>query len=132
VSSGSTGHTESVEVTYDPTKVSYEALLATFWLNHDPTVKDRQFCDVGSQYRPSIFYHNPEHKRLAEASRAYWEKHKPFKEPIMTPIVAARAVLVRRGVSPGLLQEESIALQVLRQRPRASTNERRKVAGSCR
>jgi len=89
VSSGSTGHTESVEVTYDPTKVSYEALLTTFWLNHDPTVKDRQFCDVGSQYRPSIFYHNSEQKRLAEASRAYWEKHKPFKEPIMTPIVAA-------------------------------------------
>ena len=58
-------------------------------LNHDPTVKDRQFCDVGSQYRPSIFYHNPEQKRLAEASRAYWEMHKPFKEPIMTPIVPA-------------------------------------------
>jgi peptide-methionine (S)-S-oxide reductase len=89
VSSGGTGHTESVEVAYDPTKVSYETLLATFWLNHDPTVKDQQFCDVGSQYRPSIFYHGPEQKRLAEASRAYWEKHKPFKEPIMTPIVAA-------------------------------------------
>lgn len=90
VSSGSTGHAEAVEVTYDPSRVSYEKLLATFWLNHDPTVKDRQFCDVGSQYRPSIFYHNAEQKRLAEASRAHWEKHKPFKEPIVTPIVAAR------------------------------------------
>jgi peptide-methionine (S)-S-oxide reductase len=89
VSSGSTGHTEAVQVEYDPGKVSYETLLATFWINHDPTVKDRQFCDVGSQYRPSIFYHSAEQKRLAEASRAYWEKNKPFKEPIVTPIEAA-------------------------------------------
>jgi peptide-methionine (S)-S-oxide reductase len=89
VSAGSTGHTEAVQVQYDPSKVSYETLLATFWINHDPTVKDRQFCDVGSQYRPSIFYHAAEQKRLAEASRAYWEKNKPFKEPIVTPIEAA-------------------------------------------
>jgi len=89
VSAGSTGHTEAVQVQYDPSKVSYETLLATFWINHDPTVKDRQFCDVGSQYRPSIFTHSAEQKRLAEASRAYWEKNKPFKEPIVTPIEAA-------------------------------------------
>jgi peptide-methionine (S)-S-oxide reductase len=89
VSAGSTGHTEAVQVQYDPSKVSYETLLATFWVNHDPTVKDRQFCDVGSQYRPSIFTHSAEQKRLAEASRAYWEKNKPFKEPIVTPIEAA-------------------------------------------
>jgi peptide-methionine (S)-S-oxide reductase len=89
VSAGSTGHTEAVQVQYDPSKVSYETLLATFWINHDPTVKDRQFCDMGSQYRPSIFTHSAEQKRLAEASRAYWEKNKPFKEPIVTPIEAA-------------------------------------------
>jgi peptide-methionine (S)-S-oxide reductase len=89
VSAGSTGHTEAVQVQYDPSKVSYETLLATFWINHDPTVKDRQFCDAGSQYRPSIFTHSAEQKRLAEASRAYWEKNKPFKEPIVTPIEAA-------------------------------------------
>ena len=89
VSSGRTGHTEAVEVTYDPAKVSYEQLLEVFWLNHDPTVKDRQFCDAGSQYRPSIFYLNEEQKRLAEASKAKWEKEKPFKQPIVTPIVAA-------------------------------------------
>jgi peptide-methionine (S)-S-oxide reductase len=89
VSAGGTGHTEAVEVEYDPAKVSYETLLQTFWLNHDPTVKDRQFCDAGSQYRPSIFYHGAEQKRLAEASRAYWQKNKPFREPIVTPIVAA-------------------------------------------
>jgi peptide-methionine (S)-S-oxide reductase len=89
VSSGTTGHTEVVQVVYDPVKVSYERLLEQFWLNHDPTVKDRQFCDVGSQYRPSIFYHTEEQKRLAEASKAKWDKDKPFAPPIVTPIVAA-------------------------------------------
>jgi peptide-methionine (S)-S-oxide reductase len=89
VSSGTTGHTEVVQVIYDPAKVSYERLLEQFWLNHDPTVKDRQFCDSGSQYRPSIFYHGDEQKRLAEVSRARWEKEKPFPQPIVTPIVAA-------------------------------------------
>ena len=88
VSSGATGHTEVVQVVYDPAKVSYERLLEQFWVNHDPTVKDRQFCDVGSQYRPSIFYHTEEQKRLAEASKARWDKDKPFRQPIVTPIVA--------------------------------------------
>ena len=89
VSSGGTGHTEVVQVVYDASKVSYERLLGQFWLNHDPTVKDRQFCDAGSQYRPSIFYHSEEQKRLADASRAKWEKEKPFPQPIVTPIVPA-------------------------------------------
>ncbi len=89
VSSGDTGHTEAVQVVYDPKKVSYERLLEQFWVNHDPTVIDRQFCDAGSQYRPSIFWHDEEQKRLAEASKAKWEKEKPFKQPIVTPIVAA-------------------------------------------
>ena len=89
VSSGKTGHTEAVEVTYDPGKVSYEKLLDTFWLNHDPTVTDRQFCDPGSQYRPEIFYHSAEQKRLAEASKAKWEKARPFKQPILTPVSPA-------------------------------------------
>jgi len=89
VSSGRTGHTEAVQVKYDPAKVSYERLLQQFWLNHDPTMIDRQFCDGGSQYRPSIFWHDEEQKRLAEGSRAKWEKDKPFKEKIVTPIVKA-------------------------------------------
>lgn len=89
VSTGRTGHTEVVQVTYDPAKVSYEKLLDTFWLNHDPTVKDRQFCDAGSQYRPEIFYHSEEQKRFAEASKAKWEKAKPFRQAIATPITAA-------------------------------------------
>ena len=89
VSSGSTGHAESVEVTFDPTKVSYDRLLDIFWVNHDPTVTNRQFCDSGTQYRPAIFYLNEEQKRLAEASKAKWEKLKPFPQPILTQIVPA-------------------------------------------
>ena len=89
VSGGGTGHAEAVQVLYDPKKVSYEKLLDVFWHNIDPTVKDRQFCDVGSQYRSSIFAHNDEQRLAAEASKAALEKSKPFKEPIVTPIVAA-------------------------------------------
>jgi peptide-methionine (S)-S-oxide reductase len=89
VSTGTTGHTEVVQVVYDPAKVSYEKLLEVFWRNIDPTVRDRQFCDVGSQYRTAIFYHGDEQKRLAEASKAALEKSKPFKAPIVTPVQAA-------------------------------------------
>jgi peptide-methionine (S)-S-oxide reductase len=89
VSSGTTGHTEVVQVEFDATRLSYERLLEQFWLNHDPTVKDRQFCDIGEQYRPSIFYHSPQQQRLAEASKAKLEQDKPFSEPIVTPIVPA-------------------------------------------
>jgi peptide-methionine (S)-S-oxide reductase len=91
VSSGRTGHAEAVEVTFDPAKVSYEKLLDVFWVNHDPTVTNRQFCDSGSQYRPSIFYIGEEQKKLAEASKAKWEKLKTFKQPLLTPIVPASA-----------------------------------------
>lgn len=89
VSSGTTGHAEALEVTYDPAKVSYEKLLDVFWLNHDPTVTNRQFCDGGTQYRPGIFYLNETQHRLAEASKAKWEKQKPFKQPILTEITPA-------------------------------------------
>jgi peptide-methionine (S)-S-oxide reductase len=89
VSTGRTGHTEVVEVTFDPAKVSYDRLLDVFWVNHDPTVVNRQFCDSGSQYRPEIFYHSEEQKKLAEASKAKWDKQKPFKQPLLTPITQA-------------------------------------------
>src|SRR3954454_8188184 len=89
VSSGRTGHAEAVEVTFDPSKVSYDKLLDVFWVNHDPTVTNRQFCDSGSQYRPAIFYRGEEQKRLAEASKAKWEKLKTFRQPLLTQIVPA-------------------------------------------
>ena len=89
VSSGTTGHAESVEVLYDPSKVSYEELLSVFWHNIDPTVKDRQFCDVGRQYKSAIFYHNGEQRRKAEASKKALEESKRFNGPIYTEIVPA-------------------------------------------
>ena len=89
VSAGTTGHTEAVQVVYDPKKIRYEQLLEVFWHNIDPTVKDRQFCDSGSQYRTSIFYHDAAQRQAAEASKAAVEKSKPFKAPIVTPIEMA-------------------------------------------
>ena len=91
VSSGSTGHTEAVQVVYDPKKVSYDKLLEVFWVNIDPTVKDRQFCDGGTQYRTGIFYHDEAQRKAAEASLAALQKAKPFKESIVTPIEMASA-----------------------------------------
>ncbi len=89
VSSGTTGHTEAVEIKFDPSKVSYEKLLDAFWLNHDPTTLDRQFCDGGTQYRPGIYWHDEAQKKLADASKAKYEKLKEFRQPIVTPIVKA-------------------------------------------
>jgi peptide-methionine (S)-S-oxide reductase len=74
VSSGMTGHQESVEVLYDPRQVSYAKLLDVFWHNVDPTNNQGQFCDEGGQYRTAIFYHDADQKRLAEASKAALEK----------------------------------------------------------
>ncbi|HUG21485.1 peptide-methionine (S)-S-oxide reductase MsrA [Piscinibacter sp.] len=89
VSAELTGHAEAVEIVYDPRKLSYEQLLRHFWHNIDPTVNDRQFCDVGSSYRAAIFAHGPEQMRAALASRAALEKSKPFKAPIVTEVVQA-------------------------------------------
>jgi len=89
VSSGRTGHAEVVQVVYDPKKVTYAKLLEVFWKNVDPTVVNRQFCDIGNQYRTTIFYRGEEQKRLAEASKQALTRTKPFKEDIVTPIVPA-------------------------------------------
>ncbi len=86
VSAGGTGHTEAVQIEYDPTKVTYEELLNVYWRNVDPTTPDAQFCDHGNQYRPEIFYHTEEQKQLAEASRTHIEKTKTFPEPIVIEI----------------------------------------------
>jgi peptide-methionine (S)-S-oxide reductase len=89
VSAGWTGHTEVVQVAYDPAKVSYDKLLEVFWRNIDPTVKDKQFCDEGSQYRTAIFVHDDAQLKAAEASKAALDKTKPFKDAIVTPIQLA-------------------------------------------
>ncbi len=89
VSAGGTGHAESVQIVYDPAKVTYEELLNVFWHNIDPTTQDRQFCDTGHQYRSAIFYHNEKQHQLALQSKAHLEKTKTFKEPVVTEIVQA-------------------------------------------
>ncbi len=89
VSAGGTGHAESVQIVYDPAKISYEKLLDVFWHNIDPTVKDRQFCDTGNQYRTAIFYHNEMQRKLAEESKIALEKTKTFKGQIVTEITRA-------------------------------------------
>jgi len=88
-STGKTGHTEAVQIVYDPEQVSYEKLLDVFWHNIDPTTPDQQFCDRGSQYRSEIFYHDDEQKQLAEASKSTLEKNKPFNAPIVTQVTKA-------------------------------------------
>ena len=89
VSSGSTGHAESLQVVYDPKRVSYEKLLDVYWHNVDPLARDRQFCDVGHQYRTAIFYGDDTQKRLAEQSKKKLEDAHVLPGPIATEIVAA-------------------------------------------
>jgi peptide-methionine (S)-S-oxide reductase len=89
ISTGRTGHAEVVQIEYDPQKVTYEKLLEVFWRNIDPTQRDAQFCDHGSQYRSGVFFHDEEQRRLAEASRAAVAKNKRFKGEIVTEITKA-------------------------------------------
>jgi len=89
VSAGGTGHAEVVQLKYDPTQVSYKELLDVYWRNVDPLDRDGQFCDRGDQYRPVIFYHNEEQKRLAEESKAKLGKSGRFSQPIVVEIAPA-------------------------------------------
>ena len=89
VSAGRTGHAESVEVVYDPAKVSYQKLLDAFWLNVDPITPNAQFCDHGSQYRSAIFFQTDEEKRMSETSKRAIEQSSRFKDQIVTQIVMA-------------------------------------------
>jgi peptide-methionine (S)-S-oxide reductase len=84
-----TGHAEAVQVTYDPTKVTYEQLLDVFWKNHDPTQIDRQGPDYGTQYRSAIFYHTPEQQKIALESKNKLDKSGKYSKPIATQIISA-------------------------------------------
>ncbi|MCK5002164.1 MAG: peptide-methionine (S)-S-oxide reductase MsrA [Gammaproteobacteria bacterium] len=86
VSAGGTGHTEAIQIKYDPSIISYKKLLTVFWKNIDPTTKDAQFCDHGSQYRSGIYYHNEAQRKAAEASLKVLQQDKPFKQAIVTEL----------------------------------------------
>ena len=89
VCSHKTGHAEAIEVTFDPSKITYDELLNVFWSIHDPTTLNRQGPDIGTQYRSAIFYLNSEQKEKALNSKAKLEASKRFKRPIVTQIVPA-------------------------------------------
>ncbi len=90
VCSHTTGHAETVQVEFDPAKVSYEKLLETFWASHDPTTVNRQGPDIGNNYRSAIFYNSPEQKKEANALKEKLEKSGKFKRPIATEIAQAK------------------------------------------
>ncbi|MFI5396421.1 MAG: peptide-methionine (S)-S-oxide reductase MsrA [Candidatus Binatia bacterium] len=89
VSAGVTGHAESIQVTYDPKKITYALLLDVFWHNVDPLTPNAQFCDHGAQYRTAIFFHTEEQKRVAEQSKKDLDTSGRFTQPIVTEIVPA-------------------------------------------
>jgi peptide-methionine (S)-S-oxide reductase len=87
---GDTGHAESVQLRYDPNQVSYGQLLTVFFEIHNPTLKNRQGNDIGTQYRSAIFFHTPEQKKEALLARAALDKSGKYRRPIETEITAAR------------------------------------------
>ncbi|MFL5495704.1 MAG: peptide-methionine (S)-S-oxide reductase MsrA [Gemmatimonadales bacterium] len=89
VSEGETGHAESVQLVYDPDKISYERLLDIYWHHIDPLTLNRAFCDHGAQYRSIIFYHDAEQQRLAEASKRALDQSHRFSSPIVTAVQPA-------------------------------------------
>jgi len=90
VCTGRTGHAESVQVEFDPARVSYDQLLDVFWENHDPTTLNRQGPDVGTQYRSVIFVEGPEQEKAAKESKERLEKSGRFRRPIVTEITPAQ------------------------------------------
>jgi peptide-methionine (S)-S-oxide reductase len=85
-----TGHAEAVRVEFDPARVSYDRLLEVFWENHDPTTKNRQGPDMGTQYRSAIFFHDAEQEKAASESRNRLEKSGRYRRPVVTEIVPAK------------------------------------------
>ncbi|MGY0040109.1 peptide-methionine (S)-S-oxide reductase MsrA [Pedobacter sp. NJ-S-72] len=94
VCSGTTGHAEVIELTYDPAKISYDELLEVFWKSHDPTTLNRQGADAGTQYRSVVFYNSPEQKTAAEHYKAELNKTNAFGKPVVTEITKAEPFYV--------------------------------------
>jgi len=89
VKTGQTGHAESIEIQFDPSRIGYEEILEYFFRLHDPTTKNRQGNDIGTQYRSAIFYHDDEQKRIAEEIKQKVEKSGKWPRPVVTEIVSA-------------------------------------------
>ena len=92
VCGGQTGHAEAIEIIFDSSKITYSELLDVFWKNIDPTTPDRQFADIGTQYRTAIFYHSEEQRQTAEASKATLNKSGKYNGPIVTEVSKAPTV----------------------------------------
>ncbi|MBA2536357.1 MAG: peptide-methionine (S)-S-oxide reductase MsrA [Actinobacteria bacterium] len=110
VCSDGTGHAEAVEVTYDPERVAYDDLLEIFWSNHNPTTRNRQGFDIGSQYRSAIFFHSAEQEAAARASKERLAAEARFRNPIVTEIQPA----------PEFYEAEDYHQQYLEKRGRSS------------
>jgi len=105
VCSGTTGHAEVTQVTFDPDKVSYEDLVDKFWDVHDPTQMNRQGPDVGEQYRSAIFFHSPEQEEIAKRSKAHAQQR--FHEPIVTSLEPATGFWMAEEYHQCYLQKRS-------------------------
>ena len=115
VSEGGTGHAESVEVVFDPKKISYTKLLEIFWANIDPTVANRQFCDHGNQYRSAIFTHTPEQAAAATASKAKWQADPRFAgRTVYTEIKPASAFYAAEDYHQNYAQKNPVRYKYYR------------------
>jgi peptide-methionine (S)-S-oxide reductase len=112
VSNGGTGHTEAVQIVYDPQKVSYQTLLETFWRNIDPFDANGQFCDKGEPYRPAIFAHDDEQARLAETSKAAIQSR--LKQPIVVKVEKAAPFYVAESYHQNYYQENPVRYRYYR------------------
>lgn len=109
VCSGRTGHAEVVEVTYDPSQVTYEDLLNVFWTSHDPTTLNRQGPDRGTQYRSAIFYHHEAQKAAAVASKDRWNASGRFSAPIVTEVTPASTFYRAEEYHQRYLEKQGLA-----------------------
>lgn len=109
VCTGRTGHAEAVEVTFDPERVSYEALLDVFWDAHDPTQRNRQGPDVGTQYRTAVFYHDAAQQAAAQASKERREASGAYRRPIATEITPASAFYKAEAYHQRYLEKRGLA-----------------------
>jgi len=107
VSTGTTGHAEVVQVSFDPKLISYEELLEVFWTTHDPTTLNQQGHDVGTQYRSAVFYHSDEQKKLAEKYKTELDESHEFKRPIVTEITRFQTFYPAEGYHQNYFNDNS-------------------------